>query len=277
MAQKGSRSPLIAVGGHEDKTGDKQILARIAESLPFKKLVVTTLASSEALDMWHEYQSAFGELGVQTVHLNIEGRIDALDDPRLELLEGAGGLFFTGGDQVAITTKMGGTALCERMHELHQDGKLVVAGTSAGASVLTETMVVAGNGEKSHRTASALLMAPGLGFLPGIVIDQHFAERGRIARLLGIVAQNPRTLGVGIDENTAIIVQGDRFEVIGDGAVYVIDGRPITHTNLSEQRAEKTMSVFDVRLHLLSEGDCFHLEDRRPEAYSGEGEPGERA
>jgi cyanophycinase len=277
MPRKGIRSPLIAVGGHEDKTGDKRILARIVESLPVKKVVVATLASSEAGEMWRDYQSAFSDLGVQSIHLKIEGRMDALDDPRLELLEGAGGLFFTGGDQVAITTKMGGTVLCERMHQLHQAGKLVVAGTSAGASVLTETMVVSGTDERSHRTASALLMAPGLGFLPGIVIDQHFAERGRIARLLGIVAQNPRTLGVGIDENTAIVVQGDQFEVVGEGAVYVIDGRPITHTNMSEQHAEKTMSVFNVRLHLLSEGDCFHLEERRPEAYSGEGEPGKRA
>src|SRR3954454_25072859 len=145
MAQKVSRSPLIAVGGHEDKTGDKPILTTIAESLRVKRLVVTTLASSEAEESWRDYQRAFDDLGVSTVHLNIDQRMDALDDPRLELLEGAGGLFFTGGDQVAITAKMGGTVLCERMHQLYAQGKLLIAGTSAGASVLTETMVVSGD------------------------------------------------------------------------------------------------------------------------------------
>jgi cyanophycinase len=269
MALKGTKSALIAVGGHEDKRGDKEILAKLAQSLPVKKLVVATLASSEADEMWRDYRKTFGELGVDTVHLKIEERMDAIDDPRLELLEGSGGLFFTGGDQVALTTKMGGTALCERMHQLHKEGKLVVAGTSAGASVLSETMVVGGDDDKSHRTASALLMAPGLGFMQATVIDQHFAERGRIARLLGIVAQNPRTLGIGIDENTAIFVQDDHFEVIGDGAVYVLDGRPITHTNLNEHEADKTMSVFNVRLHLLSKGDRFYFNERRPEAQDG--------
>jgi cyanophycinase len=100
-----------------------------------------------------------------------------------------------------------------------------------------------------------------------MVIDQHFAERGRVGRLLGVVAQNPRALGIGIDENTAVIIEADReFTVIGAGAVYVIDGRPITHTNISEQDARSTMSVFNVRLHLLSSGDCFDLHERRPSA-----------
>ncbi|HYP05364.1 MAG TPA: cyanophycinase [Bryobacteraceae bacterium] len=277
MAQKRNKAALIAVGGHEDKTRDKQILRKVVESLRVKKVVVATVASSVADEMWRDYRKAFGALGVETVHLKIQARTDATDDPRLDLLEGAGGLFFTGGDQVAITAKMGGTILCERMHELHQQGKLVVAGTSAGASVLTETMVVSGADEKSHRAGSALLMAPGLGFLPGTVIDQHFAERGRISRLLGIVAQNPRTLGIGIDENTAIVVEGDTFEVVGEGAVYVLDGRPITHTNLNEQEADKTISVFDVRVHVLSHGDRYQMEARRPEAPKGSEVPAESA
>src|SRR4051794_27885150 len=277
MAQKGSKSPLIAVGGHEDKVGNKQILSKVAESVRRKKIVVATLASGEAQESWKDYRKAFGELGLETVHLDIDERVDALNDPRLELLEGAGGLFFTGGDQVAITAKMGGTVLCERIHQLHFEGKLVIAGTSAGASVLTETMVVGGDDDKSHRTGSALLMAAGLGFLPGVVIDQHFAERGRVARLVGIVAQNPRMLGIGIDENTAIVVRDDQLEVIGAGAVYVIDGRPITYTNLSENNPGDTMSVFDVRLHLLSKSDCYNLVQRRPQTRVGEEVAGQRA
>jgi cyanophycinase len=146
---------------------------------------------------------------------------------------------------------------------------MVVAGTSAGASVLTETMVVSGE-EQSHRIDDVLGLCPGLGFLSGMVIDQHFAERGRVGRLLGIVAQNPRALGIGIDENTAIVVRDAKtFAVIGAGAVYVIDGRPITYTNISEQDTNKTMSVFDVRLHLLAAGDCYDLVQRRPAQVSG--------
>ncbi len=108
-------------------------------------------------------------------------------------------------------------------------------------------------------------MAPGLGFLPGVVIDSHFAERGRIGRLLGAVVQNPRNLGVGIDENTAIVVEGQqRFRTIGSGAVYVIDGTRISYSGLSERHPEGVVSIHDATLHILGEGDVFDLRERRP-------------
>ena len=111
-----------------------------------------------------------------------------------------------------------------------------------------------------------LRMAPGLGFISGVLIDQHFAERGRIGRLLGAVAQNPRIVGLGIDENTAIVVERQRsFQVIGDGAVYVVDGRRVSFSNLTEEDSDRTMSIFDVQLHLLSQGDRFDLDSRRPQ------------
>ena len=156
--------------------------------------------------------------------------------------------------------------------ELYKKGSLVVAGTSAGASVLTETMIVSGEADESHKIGNALQMAPGLGLLPGVVIDQHFAQRGRVSRLLGVVAQNPRALGIGVDENTAVVIQGDMFRVVGAGAVYVLDGRPATHTNISDAGKDKTLSVFDVRMHLLSNGDCFDLKQRRPIAQPAEEE-----
>lgn len=133
---------------------------------------------------------------------------------------------------------------------------------------MSETMLVSGNGEESHKLDTVLGMAPGLGLIQDVVIDQHFAERGRLGRLLGAITQNPRTLGVGIDENTAIFVtDGDRFEVIGDGAVYVLDGSKISYSNLAEEKDQmgKTLSVFDVQLHALSEGNQFDLRERRPE------------
>jgi cyanophycinase len=270
------RGPVtMAIGGHEDRTGEMLVLRKFAELLPSKRVVVATLASAVADEMWADYRRTFSELGLEPVHLKMDRRIDAVEDPPVHLLEGAGGIFFTGGDQIAITTKIGGTGLSKRIFEMYKTG-VVIAGTSAGASVLSETMVVAGNAEESHKLGSALLLAPGLGFLRGVVIDQHFAQRGRISRLIGIIGQNPHSLGVGIDENTAIVFHDGRFDVIGAGAVYVIDGHPITYTNLSEEDRDRTMSVFDLRLHVLSQGDCFLLDERKPApgfAASEDGKP----
>src|SRR5215208_6896183 len=129
---------------------------------------------------------------------------------------------------------------------------------------MPETMLIAGASDKSNQI-SALDMAPGLAFMQGVVIDSHFAERGRMGRLLGAVAQNPRNIGLGIDEDTAIIVTGqERFEVIGSGAVYVVDGMDISYSSLSEQQPEGIISIFDIRLHVLGQGDHFDLRARRP-------------
>ena len=112
-------------------------------------------------------------------------------------------------------------------------------------------------------------MAPGLGLLDDVVIDSHFGQRGRMGRLIGAVMQNPRNLGIGIDEGTAIVVdRGQRFEVVGPGAVYVVDGTGITYSSLSEEHAEGIVTVHDVRLHVLGEGDCYDLEARRPVVVS---------
>ncbi len=138
-----------------------------------------------------------------------------------------------------------------------------MAGTSAGASVMSETMLVRGSSQESHRIGD-LHMAPGLGLMRDVIIDQHFAERGRIGRLLGAVAQNPRVLGVGIDEDTAIVVDGDQFTVLGVGAVYIVDGTGVTHSNIAEAQPERTLSMHDVRVHVLSRGDRFNLAERRP-------------
>src|SRR4051812_14398903 len=129
---------LLAVGGHEDRCGgEMKVLREFANLMHGTKVVVATLASSVAADMWRDYQKAFTELKLKPVHLDITNRVDAVDDPRIKILDEAAGVFFTGGDQLAITSKLGGTALCERMHELYLNGSTVIAGTSAGASVLS--------------------------------------------------------------------------------------------------------------------------------------------
>ena len=266
-----ARGTLIIIGGHEEKEGDALILRSVAEHVGSGKLVVATLATNEPEATFRDYQRAFSNLGLKRVeHLDVSDRERLLRNPSLEFLEGASVVFFTGGGQLRITTQFGGTQLCEQIQEFYQKGG-TIAGTSAGASVMSDTMLASGDADSSHRVGSNLLMAPGLGYLKDVIIDQHFAERGRIGRLLGAVAQNPRLLGVGLDENTAIIVEQEkRFRVLGAGAAYVVDGRGVTCTNITEEEKDRTMSIFNVRLHLLSQGDGFDLLSREPIKGSAE-------
>ena len=123
-------------------------------------------------------------------------------------------------------------------------------------------MLVKGSSAETHRIGD-LHMSPGLGLIRDVIIDQHFAERGRFGRLLGAVAHNPRVLGIGVDENTAALVEGDRLGVIGSGAVYVVDGQHVTHSNVAEARPERVLSMHGVRVHVLGTGDGFNLKSRQ--------------
>jgi cyanophycinase len=260
---------LIIIGGHEDKEGDKLILRAVAERVGSGKLVVCTTATEHPDVSFEEYERIFRGLGLKHVwHLNINSREEGKDEKKSRVLEDATGVFFTGGDQLMLTSQMGDTPCFQLTEQVYRNGGLI-AGTSAGASVMCETMMVSGNGDQSHRLGDTIQMAPGFGFINGVVIDQHFAERGRVGRLLGVIAQNPKNIGLGIDENTAIVVENGReFFVLGTGAVYVIDCRDVTNSNIAEDNPNKTLSVYDVRMHLLSQGDGFDLRERRPKQLS---------
>ena len=157
---------------------------------------------------------------------------------------------------------IGGTLVYDAIKELCNRGGLI-AGTSAGASVMSDTMIVQGEDDESPHKCT-LKMSPGLG-LVNIIIDQHFAQRGRIGRLLTAIAENPEVLGIGIDEDTAIVVSDEgTAEVIGSGAVYFIDGSSIDYSNVSEQYSEEVLSIFNVKLHVLKEGNKFNLLDKVP-------------
>ena len=139
----------------------------------------------------------------------------------------------------------------------------MIAGTSAGASAMCETMLVRGTGRESCRIGD-LDLVPGRGLIRDAIVDQHLAERGRMGRLLGAFAQNPRVLGIGIDEDTAIVVEnGECFTVLGSGAVYIVDGAGTTYSSIAEER-DAVPSIYDVKLHVLSDGDQFDLRSRRP-------------
>jgi cyanophycinase len=254
---------LVAIGGHEDKEGRKTILKEVAHLLHGGRLVVATVASHDPEGYFDSYKQAFADLGVtDLVELYVNERAETASPETLRLLEGAAGIFFSGGDQLRISSTLGDTPVARRVAEILAGGGVIV-GTSAGAAAMSDTMLVKGSSAESHRIGD-LHMAPGLGLMRDVIIDQHFAERGRIGRLLGAVAQNPRELGVGIDEDTAIVVRGSRFEVLGSGGVYVVDGSGVTHSNIAEAAPQRALSIFDVRLHVLGSGDAFDLVRRHP-------------
>lgn len=256
---------LIIIGGHEDRDpeGRRAILREVARHVRGGKLVLATVASHRPEGYFEEYERAFADLDVgELVELYVEERSRAGDRDKLSVLDDAAGVFFSGGDQLRITSQIGDTGIEAKVRRLYERGG-VVAGTSAGASVMSETMLIKGSSRETHRIGD-LHMAPGLGLIHNVIIDQHFAERGRFGRLIGAVAHNPRVLGLGLDEDTAAMVEGDVFHVIGSGAVYVVDGTGVTYCNVAEADPERALSMHDVRVHVLSEGDGFDLRERRP-------------
>ena len=262
---KQRRGSLIIIGGGEDRDprGKRVILGEVARRVRGGKLVLATVASREPEGYFDEYQAAFADLGLgELVELYVEDRTEAGDRSKLAVLDDAAGVFFSGGDQLRITSQIGDSGIEAKVRAIFERGG-VIAGTSAGASVMSDTMLVGGASKATHRIGD-LHMAPGLGLVRDAIIDQHFAERGRFGRLIGAVAHNPRVIGIGIDEDTAAIVEGDRFRVIGTGAVYIVDGARCSHCNLAEAEPDKVLSMHGVTVHVLGTGDCYDMAERRP-------------
>lgn len=257
---------LLIIGGAEDKDGECVILKRLialAGGNQARVLIVTT-ATEEPRDVGREYKEIFRELGAEQAEvLDIRDRRAAGREDCLERLEKAGAIFFTGGDQLRITSLLGGTPLDRAVRKAYASGA-VIAGTSAGASAMSETMIVGGDSGEAPRQ-DTLRLAPGLGLLAGVVIDQHFAQRGRMGRLLVAVAQNPGILGVGVDEDTALEVSpAGEFRVIGSQTVTIIDGRDIGETNISEVATDENLAMTGVKLHVLPAGYGYSLPNHRP-------------
>ena len=265
MRKRPGYGSLLIVGGHEDKKGEKVILRAFVKMVgKSSKVVVATVASQQAKTMFEEYETALRGLGMRHVHhLSIESREDAMSEAKRRVLEGADAVYFTGGDQLRITSQVGDTPIYTRICEIFDAGG-VIAGSSAGASVMSETMMVGGEEEASYKIGSLLRLAPGLGLVPGVIIDQHFSQRGRIGRLIGAVAQNPRMLGVGLDEDCGILVRRGRFQVLGSAAVHILDGSRVTFSNLTEAEPDTPLCIYGVRLHVLNQSDTFDLKSRRP-------------
>ena len=252
---------LVIVGGNENRNSEMAILERFIALAggPDASIFVLTAASNEHEDMWGVYEKAFTKLGVS--HLatsNIETREDAWNEAIAAQVFEADGIFMTGGDQKKLMALIGGTRIDHAIHLALRERGACIGGTSAGASAMSEHMLFDGSNDLLPQKGSVHLGA-GLGLVRRVIFDQHFSERQRIGRLLSAVAQNPYLLGAGIDENTALIVRpGHGLEVIGDGAVTLIDGREM-RSNFAEVKHRETLELADVRLHLLPAGVAYDL------------------
>jgi len=265
------RGRLLIIGGNEDKTGERQILRRFVEMAGGRKanLAVITTAAEAPQRAGEEYSAIFRELGAADVFVPpVSTREAANSAAHAADIEAATGIFFTGGDQLRLTSILGGTMAGAAIKRAFAGGA-VIAGTSAGASVMSETMIVGGEAAESPKK-SGLSLAHGMGLIAGVIIDQHFAQRGRLNRLLEAVAQNPNVLGLGIDEDTALAVsKGVRCTVIGSRTVTVVDGRMIRFSNISESEPREPLAITNVILHILPPGFGFDLSRRIPYQEDG--------
>ncbi|WP_277668410.1 cyanophycinase [Caproiciproducens galactitolivorans] len=258
------RGYLIIIGGAEDKNGESVILKQAPEMLSDNDiLTVLTTATENPEKVGANYHEVFKRLGVTNIEiLNINTRENAENEHYCEMIRKSKCIFMTGGDQLRITSILGGTKAYSEIKNLYDEGGIIM-GTSAGASVMTSTMVVQGKDNEPARKCT-LKMAPGLGLLNGVIIDQHFDQRGRFGRLLCGVAENPDVLGIGIDEDTAIKVYPDlHFEIIGSNAVTIIDGKTIQSSNVSELNPDEILAIMGVTVHALPQGYGFDLTERK--------------
>jgi cyanophycinase len=254
---------LVSIGGAEDKEGEMRILKKFVELAggAGAKVVILTVATDHPEEAAKEMKKVFKRLGVKSVKAyDVSTREDAEAKRGVKLLSEATGLYFTGGDQIHVTSLMGSTALQKIMHERHEKD-LIIAGTSAGAAMMGNSMILNGAGEESPRLRGVEI-GPGMDLIIGAIIDTHFSQRGRHGRLLAAVAHYPQDLGLGVDENTAMIIDRDHFEVIGEGAVTVIDGGGMAFTNAPDIARGDNLALADVRIHVLPEGYKYNLHDR---------------
>ncbi|BCJ87420.1 cyanophycinase [Effusibacillus dendaii] len=260
-----SRGKLVVIGGAEDKQGECLILREFVRLAGGSnaRIVVITVATELPLEVGAQYLEVFDRIGVEDVRtFDVSNRENANAASAAKAIEQATGVFFTGGDQVRITNLLGGTKIDMILHKRHEEG-MILAGTSAGASMMSNTMIIEGVPETNPRLG-IVEMGPGMEFISGVVIDQHFAQRGRIGRLLSAVAQYPHHLGLGIDENTAVVVDGNEFEVIGSGAVTIIDAGSLIYSNFAELHKNGDLALFGVKLHVLPSDYRFDLQNRAP-------------
>jgi cyanophycinase len=262
--QGGPVGPVMVIGGAEDKLGERVILSRFVQLAGGDKAQICVISTASSLgeaatDLYRHIFTRLGAAGV--TGLRPETREEANDPGTVDALKKASGIFMTGGNQLRLSSVIGGTKLGGAILEAHGRG-VVVAGTSAGASAVATHMMAFGSSGATPKNRMAHVSV-GLGLLVNVVVDQHFEQRTRLGRLLAVVAQSPSLIGLGLDEDTAAIVDAnDILEVIGRGAVTIIDGSDVI-TDAFQATGHKPMMVSNARLHSLPSGYRFDLRARR--------------
>jgi cyanophycinase len=258
-----SRGYIIPIGGAEEKVRDPEILRRFVEISggAEARLVIIPTASSLA-DTGPRYEAIFNDLGASEVHsLPFDQRSDCARPDWLKILQEASGVFMTGGNQLRLSTTLGGTPVAEMLRRRNAEG-LHVAGTSAGAAIMSEHMIAYGD-EGATPRSDMVTLAPGLGLTPLAIVDQHFRQRDRLGRLLTALAYNPRPIGIGLDEDTAAFLgPDDRLEVAGSGAITIVDPSEMEYSSMDSARRHDPVCVTGIRLHVLTHGAVFDIGTR---------------
>ena len=255
---------LVAVGGAEDKADDMVVLRRVIDEVrgEAERVEVVAAASRDPREAARPYLRAFEEMGIRKVDwLALDRREDANERRTLERLEEADVVYFTGGDQLRLAETLRGSEALDVLKRRYEAGA-VIAGTSAGAAALSDTMLARGSTEEALSKGN-VQTETGLGLLPHVVIDTHFVQRGRFARLLEVVTHDPSLTGIGISEDTAIVVRGGHeLEVVGSDNVVLVDGTEVLHTNAREAHPGEALVVARAIVHALAQGCHYDFRTR---------------
>lgn len=261
------RGWIVPIGGAEEKEHDARILARFVDLCGGADAdIVVIPTASQLADTGKRYEHIFSELGVGRVTaLDFDTRRDTEERNRLERIGEASGIFFTGGNQLRLSTMLGGTPIAKLIRMRNAYG-VHVGGTSAGASILSEHMIAFGK-EGGSPTAGSVRLAPGLGLTNRFVIDQHFRQRDRLGRLLAALAYNPFAIGIGLDEDTAAFIRPDNtLEVEGSGAVTVVDAGELQFSSMDQASEDAPVCLLGLKIHILTAGATFNLHTRQASA-----------
>jgi len=262
-----NRGFIIPIGGAEEKLNNPQILDRFVDvcgGLDARIGIIPT--ASELEDTGRNYEKLFRKIGVKHARvLPFITREDCQNGVDVDYIEKCDGVFMTGGNQLRLSTTLGGTKVARLIRRRNAEG-MHVAGTSAGAAFMPEHMI-AGGEEGSTPSPDMVTMAPGLGLTNAFIIDQHFRQRDRLGRLLTALAYNPFAVGIGLDEDTAAFIRpGDELEVVGSGGITVIDPTHLSYSSMDRARRGEPVSLIDVKLHILVSGGRFDIATRKAHA-----------
>src|SRR5579862_9408128 len=257
------RGWIVPIGGAENKENDPQILGRFVRVSGGEKADIVVIPTASRMhETGPRYEQLFQSLGAARVTvMDFDTRRDCQERGRLDRLQEASGIFFTGGNQLRLTTLLGGTPVAQLIRVRNAHG-VTVGGTSAGASILSEHMIASGD-EGSSAIAGSVQLAPGLGLTNSFIIDQHFRQRDRLGRLLTALAYNPFAVGIGLDEDTAAFIGPDEIlEVEGSGGVTVVDASEVSYSSIARVPDGQAASMLGLRVHILVAGTTFNLQTR---------------